>query len=72
MRLEDVDFVDELHQSVFIAAQKLYSGHQRMNSVSLKPFVIHPETGRRRKDRATACILLALGCKPVQHHEIDI
>ncbi|OWK23934.1 hypothetical protein AJ87_26320 [Rhizobium yanglingense] len=33
---------------------------------------IHPETGRRRKDRAIARILLALGRKPLQHNEIDL
>ncbi len=33
---------------------------------------IHPETGRRRKDRAIICILLALGRKPLQHNEIDL
>ncbi|MEX2739940.1 replicative DNA helicase [Rhizobium mongolense] len=37
--LEDIDFADPLHQSVFAASQKLYSSHQRVNAVSLKPFV---------------------------------
>ncbi|WP_083635742.1 DnaB-like helicase N-terminal domain-containing protein [Rhizobium gallicum] len=30
--LEDIDFADPLHQSVFAAAQKLYSSHQRINA----------------------------------------
>lgn len=33
---------------------------------------IHPETGRRRKERAILRILLALSRKPLQHNEIDI
>lgn len=33
---------------------------------------IHPETGRRRKERAILRILLFLGCKPLQHNEIDV
>ncbi|NLS03606.1 hypothetical protein HGP14_09570 [Rhizobium sp. P32RR-XVIII] len=33
---------------------------------------IHPETGRRRKERAILRILLVIGCKPLQHNEIDI
>ncbi|MBB4274175.1 DnaB-like helicase N-terminal domain-containing protein [Rhizobium mongolense] len=37
--LEDIDFADPLHQSVFAASQKLYSSHERVNAVSLKPFV---------------------------------
>ena len=31
--LEEVDFLDEFHQTVFAAAQRLYSGHQRVNAV---------------------------------------
>ncbi|MGV2099030.1 DnaB-like helicase C-terminal domain-containing protein [Rhizobium sp. 21-4511-3d] len=37
--LEDSDFTETLHQIVFSAAQKLYSSHQRINAVSLKPFI---------------------------------
>ncbi|MDW9726319.1 hypothetical protein GOB91_29160 [Sinorhizobium meliloti] len=33
---------------------------------------IHPETGRRRKERAILRILLALTRKPLQHNEIDV
>lgn len=33
---------------------------------------IHPETGRRRKERAIVRILLALSRKPLQHNEIDL
>lgn len=33
---------------------------------------IHPETGRRRKERAILRILLALSSKPLQHNEIDL
>ncbi|MEX2693688.1 hypothetical protein [Rhizobium mongolense] len=33
---------------------------------------IHPETGRRRKERAILRILLALSRKPLQHNEIDL
>ncbi|TLX12128.1 hypothetical protein [Rhizobium sp. MHM7A] len=33
---------------------------------------IHPETGRRRKERAILRILLALSRKPFQHNEIDV
>lgn len=33
---------------------------------------IHPETGRRRKERAILRILLAFDCKPLQHNEIDV
>jgi replicative DNA helicase len=37
--LDAEDFVDELHARIFKAAQQLYSGHQRVNAVSLKPFI---------------------------------
>lgn len=33
---------------------------------------IHPETGRRRKERAILRILLTFGRKPLQHNENDI
>jgi hypothetical protein len=33
---------------------------------------IHPETGRRRKERAILRILLAFDCKALQHNEIDV
>lgn len=33
---------------------------------------IHPETGRRRKERAIVRILLAIDCKALQHNEIDV
>lgn len=33
---------------------------------------IHPETGRRRKERAILRILLALDCNVLQHNEIDV
>lgn len=33
---------------------------------------IHPETGRRRKERAILRILLALSRKPLQHNDIDV
>ena len=33
---------------------------------------IHPETGRRRKDRAVLRILLAIGCKPLQHNDFTV
>lgn len=33
---------------------------------------IHPETGRRRKERAILRILIALSRKPLQHNEIDV
>jgi replicative DNA helicase len=37
--LEPEDFVDGLHSLIFTAAKKLYQGHQRVNAVSLKPFI---------------------------------
>lgn len=33
---------------------------------------IHPETGRRRKERAILRILLNISSKPLQHNEIDV
>ncbi len=33
---------------------------------------IHPETGRRRKERAILRILLEIVSKPLQHNEIDV
>lgn len=37
--LEASDFLDNLHDVIFEGATKLYAGHQRINAVSLKPFV---------------------------------
>lgn len=33
---------------------------------------IHPETGRRRKERAILRILISLSCGTLQHNEIDV
>lgn len=33
---------------------------------------IHPETGRRRKERAILRILLGLDCRTLQHNKIDV
>lgn len=65
-------FVEDESERRCLTAWAWYSARKSFFKDWCKSEDIHPETGRRRKERAVLRILLALDRKPLQHNEIDV
>jgi hypothetical protein len=60
---------DEGQRRALLAWSMAKAGGRSFNKWCFKIEGIHPETGRRRKDRAIACIALELNRRALQHNE---